>query len=161
MTRARPASASSLFKTFARAAALLLLAAGLSGAATTASAQTSPASPDQPDQWAENFDEQMAHQLRQKPALRASSIQAVTGQAADKDIRLTETAAALLHVVEEDPSEQHRMMAIQALSVIGPEHLGEKRYEQAMNRLYALSEEDPSAEIRTAAADALTQYQSS
>ena len=163
MTTTRPVSASRLFRTFAQTAALFLLAAGLSGAVTTASAQTSSAIPEanQPDQWEENFDEQMARQLRQKPALRSSSIQAVIGQATDKDIRLSRTAAALLRVVEEDSNEQHRMMAIQALSVIGSEHLGEKRYEQTMNRLYALSEKEPSAKVQAAATDLLTRYQNS
>ncbi|PSQ93769.1 MAG: hypothetical protein BRD30_01200 [Bacteroidetes bacterium QH_2_63_10] len=161
MTTARPTSANRLFNTFAQTAALLLLATGLSGAATTASAQTPSASPEA-GQWEENFDEQMARQLKQKPALRASLIEVVIDQALRKeDLRLTGTAEALLHVVEEGSDEQHRVLAIQALSVIGPEHLGEERYEQTMNQLYVLSEEDPSAEVQTAAAEVLTQYQDS
>ena len=51
------------------------------------------------------------------------------------------------------------MLAIQALSVIGTEHLGEEQYGQVMNRLYALSKEDPSAEVRAAAGDLITRYQ--
>lgn len=112
------------------------------------------------DQWQENFDEQMARQLKQEPSLRGSLIKVVIDQAAKKeDLRLSETADALLDVIEEDPGEQRRVLAIQALSVIGTEHLGEEQYGQVMNRLYALSKEDPSAEVRAAAGDLITRYQ--
>ena len=169
MTTTRPASPptsadrpsnSRLFTTLAQAAALLL-AAGLAGGATSASAQTAPADHAAPsDQWQENFDEQMARQLKQEPSLRGSLIKVVIDQAAKKeDLRLSETADALLDVIEEDPGEQRRVLAIQALSLIGTEHLGEEQYGQVMNRLYALSEEDPSAEVRAAAGDLITRYQ--
>jgi len=170
MTMARPASPptpadrpsnSRLFTTLAQAAALLL-AAGLAGGAASASAQTSSAADHRApsDQWQENFDEQMARQLKQEPSLRGSLIKVVIDQAAKKeDLRLSETADALLDVIEEDPGEQRRVLAIQALSVIGTEHLGEEQYGQVMNRLYALSKEDPSAEVRAAAGDLITRYQ--
>lgn len=166
MTTKRLTSATRLFKTVAQTATLLILAAGLSGMATTAAAQTSSASPEaaspEAGQWQENFDEQMARQLKQKPVLRASLIEVVIDQALKKeDLRLPGTAEALLDVVEEGNDEQNRVLAVQALSTIGPEHLGEKRHRQVMNRLYALSEEDPSAKVQTAAAEVLTQYQSS
>ena len=170
MTTTRPASPSTsadrpsnsrLFTTLAQAAALLLLAAGLAGSATSASAQTAPADHAAPsDQWQENFDEQMARQLKQEPSLQGSLIEVVIDQAAKKeDLHLSETADALLDVIEEDPGEQRRVLAIQALSAIGTEHLGEEQYGQVMNRLYALSEEDPSAEVRAAAGDLITRYQ--
>ena len=169
MTMARPASPptpadrpsnSRLFTTLAQAAALLL-AVGLAGGATSASAQTSSAGHRAPsDQWQENSDEQMARQLNQEPSLRGSLIRVVIDQAAKKeDLRLSETADALLDVIEEDPGEQRRVLAIQALSVIGTDHLGEEQYGQVMSRLYALSKEDPSAEVRAAAGDLITRYQ--
>lgn len=152
---------SRLFTTVAPAAALLLLAVGLVGGATSASAQATPSNREAPsDQWQENFDEQMAHQLKQEPSLRGSLIEVVIDQAAKKeDLRLARTADALLDIIEEDPGEQRRVLAIQALSAIGTKHLGEEQYRQAMNRLYALSKEDPSARVRAAAGDLITRYQ--
>jgi hypothetical protein len=160
MAAARLTPSNHLFRTLAQTVGLLLLAAGLSGAATTASAQTPSAGPEA-DQWRQNFDGQMARQLRQEPSLRADFIRVVTDLATrSEDLHLSRTAEALLEVIEEDSERNHRVLAVQALSAIGPEHLGEKQYERIISRLYALSEEDPSAVVQAAAADVITRYQS-
>lgn len=49
--------------------------------------------------------------------------------------------------------------AVQALYAIGSEHVGEKRYEEAMSRLYTLAEEEPSEKVRDAVADAIDRSQ--
>ncbi|MEF8817826.1 MAG: hypothetical protein V5A20_12995 [Salinibacter sp.] len=102
----------------------------------------------------------MARQLRQEPSLRADLMKVVIDQAAKKkDLRLSKTAGALLKVIEEESEKSRRVLAVQALSVIDPRHLGEKQYRQTMERLYALSKDELSAEVQIAVADVITQYQ--
>jgi hypothetical protein len=56
----------------------------------------------------------MARQLKRELSLRGSLIVVVIDQTAKKeDLRLSETADALLDVIEEDPGEQRRVLAIQ------------------------------------------------
>ncbi len=142
----------------------LLLVAGLVGGAATASAQA-PASPtgeERPDTpyWQANFDEQMAQELQQKPSMRGAFLQVVVSQATThEDLRLSRTAAVLLDIVEHDVNRDHRLMALQALSAIGPAHVGEQPYEEMMARLYTLAEQDASPEVRTVAAGVISRYQ--
>lgn len=148
-----------------RGAASLLLAAGLvlAGGMTPASAQVSP-SPNVEEmsvQWRAHFDEQAAQELRQKPSLRTDLLQIVIDQAAGHEqLDLPKTAGALLHVIENDSHRRHRLMAVQALGIIGAEHAGEAQYQEVMNRLYALMKEEPSDRLRGVAADAIDQFQS-
>ncbi len=150
-----------LLRKLAQAAASLLLAAGLVGGAATASAQATSASAEaNPAQWQANFDRQVAHELRQSPSVRASLLQVVTDQASrSEDLKLPRTTEALLHVVENDANQRNRLMAVQALYAIGSEHVGEKRHEEAMSRLYTLAEEEPSEKVRDAVADAIDRSQ--
>lgn len=140
----------------------LLLAVGLVGGAGIASAQEvsdggGAASP----RWRANFDLQMAHVIRQEPSLRNAALRVVIEQASAREaLRLPQTTVALLSVIDEGTSQGEQLMAVQALSAIGPEHIGEKRYEQAMTRLYALAEEASSERVRGAAADVIRRYQS-
>jgi hypothetical protein len=107
-----------------------------------------------------NFDLQAAHQLRETPAIRTSLIRVVIQQTAEtEDLALPQTASALLHVIENGKSRKNRMMAVQALSKIAPEQVGEARYDKAMRQLYALGEKEPSDQVRKAIADAITSYQ--
>ena len=154
-----------LFQTLAKMSACLLLAVGLAGGAGNASAQPTPTgisadAESVPAQWLANFDLQAAHQLRQTSTFRTSLLQVVIKQASTReDLHLPRTAEALLHVIEHDPSPQRRLMAIQALSEIGPEHVGQEQYDEAMSRLYTLAEEEPSEQVRGAAADVISRYQ--
>lgn len=156
-------STNRLFKNLAQAAACVLLTAGLVGGAGIASAQSFSASDGAESasaRWLAKYDLQTAHQLRENPTVRTSVISVVIKQASEREaLQLPQTAEALLHVVENSSNERERIMAIQALSEIGPEHVGELRYEEAMSRLYALGEEDPSEQVRGAVADAVKQYQ--
>lgn len=142
----------------------LLLVAGLVGGVTAASAQV-PASPNAEERadtpyWQANFDEQMAQELQQKPSMRGSFLQVLTSQATThEDLRLSRTADVLLDIVEHDANRDHRLMALQALSAIGPEHVGEQEYRKMMGRLYTLAEQDSSPEVRKAAAGIISCYQ--
>jgi len=153
----------SLFSTLAQAAACLLLTVGLVGGTAVASAQTASTSAESASpQWQENFDEQVAPQLRQESSMRATLIQVVIEEASrDEDLNLPRTTEALLHVIENDTSQKHRLLAIQALSVIGPEHAGEKRYEEAMSRLYTLAEKEQSEQVRKGMISVIDRYQTS
>jgi hypothetical protein len=51
------------------------------------------------------------------------------------------------------------MMAVQALSEVGPAQVGEVRYGRAMNQLYALGQEETSDQVRGAIAEVVTNYQ--
>lgn len=166
MNRTRPSSIriSRLFQTLAKMFACLLLTAGLAGGVGTASAQSTPTGTSADAeavsaQWLANFDLQAAHQLRQAPTARTSLLQVVVKQASNReDLHLPRTAEALLHVIEHDSSEQRRLMAIQALSAIGPEHIGQGQYDEAMSRLYTLAKEESSEQVRGAAADVISRY---
>jgi hypothetical protein len=142
----------------------LLLIAGLAGGVATASAQA-PASPTAEERsgapyWQANFDEQVAQELQQNPSMRMSFLQVVVRQAtAHEDLRLSQTADVLLDIIERDANRDHRLMALQALSAIGPEHVGEQRYEKLMGRLYTLAEQDSSSQIRKAAAGVINCHQ--
>ena len=158
-TRLSWPSLNRLFNRLAQVAASLLLAAGLVGGVGLASGQPSPATTESESvsaQWLANFDLQAAHQLREHPGIRTSSIRAVIRQASEReDLALPQTASALLHVIENGKSRKNRMMAVQALSKIAPEQVGKARYDKAMRQLYALGEQEPSGQVRRAIADAI------
>lgn len=166
LTNRTSADASSLLpRRLFRVAASLILAAGLSfagpAAVPSASAQNSSAAHAQTGSahWQAHFDEQVAHALRQHPSMRTTYIQTVLRVADDhKRLDLSRTVGALLDIIEEDSSREHRLIAIQALHAIGAEHAGEERYRQALDRLYALMQEESSERVRDAAAETLTQY---
>ena len=138
------------------AAAALLLVLGLAGSAATASAQAPTAEAEAQALWQNNFDTQVAQELRQRPSQRVSFLQVVTEQARTNDeLHLPKTTDALLHIIETDANRWHRLMAVQALSKIGPEHLGEETYRRAMSRLYTLAEKDASKQVQSAIAEAI------
>lgn len=148
----------------ARAAVCLLLVLGLAGALGSgpAAAQSSSPSADEKaytDHWRAHFDVQTARMLRQRAWSRASQIRSVIGVAAELDrLDLSKTAEALFEIIESDSTVQHRRLAVRALRKIGPEHLGTRQYERAMERLYALMQEEPSRKVRNAGAKALALY---
>lgn len=109
--------------------------------------------------WRDHFDEQIAHELLKRPSMRDTYIQIVVSVASDREhLDLSQTAGALLDIVESDSNREHRLMAIQALHTIGIDHTGEKRYRRAMDRLYTLMQGESSEQVRRAAAQTLTQY---
>lgn len=74
----------------------------------------------------------------------------------NEDLALPKTTTALLHVVEHGKSRKNRVMAVQALSKIAPEQIGEAQHERVMNRLYALGEKEGTSDrVRGAIADAI------
>ena len=108
--------------------------------------------------WRTAFDYHVAKELRQKPSLRMSHMKIVIEVATeDDDVNLSRTVGALLHVIENDPAREHRLMAVQALTTIGTDHTARKRYRKAMARLYALMQTEPSAQVRGVAANSLLQ----
>lgn len=152
-----------LSQTLAKIFVCLFLTVGLAGGTGTVFAQAPSAGLEsESDQWRKNFDGQVAQELRENPSLRVSMLRVVTEQATDKEnLKLPRTAEALLHIIETDSNQQRRLMAVQALSEIGPEHVGEKQYRKAMNRLYVLAEEESSKQVRCAAANVIKRYQAS
>jgi hypothetical protein len=132
--------------------------------APSASAQASlPSSPDAKEatsaHWSPHFDRQIAQALRQQPSMRAAHIQIVIEAAAGPDHPdLSRTVGALLHVIERDSNRDHRLMAVQALHQIGPEHVGAQRYRQAMSQLYTLAQSELPEAVRLAAERTLSRY---
>jgi hypothetical protein len=167
LTRLFFPSTSCLFNRLAQVAASLLLVAGLVGGAGLASAQPSPTlgsaeAESVSAQWLANFDLQAAHLLREAPANRAALIEVLIHESSEReDLALPQTASALLYVIENSESRKDRMMAVQALSEIAPEQVGEARYDGAMSQLYALGEEESSERVRKAIADAIISHQTS
>ena len=112
-------------------------------------------------QWLANFDLQVARQLRQSPAeVQADLLEVLIQQASQRDdLALPQTVSALLRVVETSKDQNNRMMAVQALSEIGPGQVGEAWYERAMSQLYALGRKEGTPDrVRGAIADAITSY---
>jgi len=177
-TRFSPTCKRRLHEALAQVAAsflFLLLAGGLVGGALPTSAQSATANQhttaNQPENteaasseaassvWQENFDEQIARQLRRHPSQRASFIQVVIAQASEsEDLTLRRTADALLSVAENDPNRDHRLMAIQALSLFGSGHVAESQQEEIAGHLYALAQNEPSEKMRRSIADAISSY---
>jgi len=117
-----------------------------------------------PAQWLANFDLQVARQLQQSPpGIQGDLLKVLIQEASQReDLALPQTASALLRVVETSEDRDHRMMAIQALSEIGPGQVGEARYERAMSQLYALGQQEGTSDrVRGAIADAIISYRTS
>ena len=163
----RHSSTDSRTTQLSRVAAGLLVAVGLGLGpmlASSAFAQTSPQpSPDAKEapsaHWSSHFDRQIAHALRHEPSMRAGHIQIVIEAAAGPDHPdLSRTVGALLDVIERDSNRDHRLMAVQALHQIGPEHVGAQRYRQAMSQLYTLTQSELPEAVRLAAERTLSRY---
>ncbi len=93
------------------------------------------------------------------PSMRMGYIRAAIEVASNQEnVDLSRTTGALLDIIEEDSNSENRRMAVQALHEIGPDHVGEQRYRQAMGQLHALMQAEKSKQVRDAAARALTQY---
>lgn len=101
--------------------------------------------------WRAHFGEQAAKVLREygpkaKQAVMRDLIAAAkTGQ---RGIDLSAAVAPLLQVAQNGSSEGHRIMALQALEAIGPEHSSELLYEQAVKQLRSDLSEEPSDRVR-------------
>ncbi len=174
-----PLNPNRLFNQLGQVASTFLLAAGLAfavGEADVASAKSSSTSAsteigsseislvgmEEPSaRWLANFDLQVARQLRKSTAeIRVDLLEVLIEQASKREnLKLPQTASALLHVVETSKSRGNRMMAVQALSEVGPAQVGEVRYGRAMNQLYALGQEETSDQVRGAIAEVVTNYQ--
>lgn len=106
--------------------------------------------------WQSNFDAQAAQVLREEdnPAIRTAMLNSVIIVATQHPtgIDLSATVGALLQVCKDDPDKQQRLMAIQALHAIGPEHALDQHYHRAMEHLYRIMQEEPSDQVRGAAA---------
>jgi len=154
--------------TLCRGAVALLLVVGLGLAGSlqvsSASAQSSPQSPSNPSEENESplwthFDQQITHALRQEPSMRAAHIQVVIEATAEAErVDLSRTVWALVDVIKHDSNPTHRLMAVQALHRINPEHVGQKQYRQAMSRLHALTQGELPEPVRTAAQRTLSRY---
>lgn len=98
--------------------------------------------------------------------MRASYLRVITDvvssrKASSENTRLSKISEALLHIVENDANQRHRVMAVQTLQAIGPEYVGEKQYAKAMSRLHTLAERGSSEEMRRAVASAINRFKSS
>jgi len=164
---ARRPSTNSHSTQLGRVAAGLLVAVALglgpmlaSSAFAQAFPQPSPDAKEVPSaHWSSHFDRQIAHALRQQPSMRAAHIQIVIEAAAGPDDPdLSRTVGTLLNVIERDSNRDHRLMAVQALHRIGPEHVGAQQYRQAMSRLYTLTQNELPEAVRLAAERTLSRY---
>ena len=112
--------------------------------------------------WQSHVGEQMARVLREEESasIRSTMLRNVIAVATrgPNGIDLSATVDPLLQICKDDLSEQRRLMAIQALLAIGPEHAGDRLYHHAMNRLYRLMQSEPSQHVRQVAATLLDTY---
>lgn len=101
--------------------------------------------------WRTHFGEQAAEVLRRQGAsAEQAGMQdliavAKTGQ---RGIDLSAAVAPLLQVAEGGSTENHRIMALQTLQAIGPEHSSELLYEQAVEQLRSGLSTEPSERVR-------------
>lgn len=164
-----PSSAGSRAKRLYRVAVGLLLAVvlGLAGPMQVSSASTQSSlqmssevkETTETSHWSAHFDRQIAHALKQEPSMHISSLRVVIEVALENEhIDLSRTVGALLNLIKRDSNSAHRLMAVQALHHIGPEHVGKKRYRQAMHQLYTLTQGELPEEVRVAAEQTLSRY---
>lgn len=164
----RSSSPHSLVQRLGRVAAGVVLAVGIglspmlvSSAFAQTASQSSPEAKEAtgPAHWPARFDRQIAHALTREPSMRASHIQTAIEAAVETEaLDLSRTVRALLDVIEHDMNQNHRLMAVQALHHIGPEHVGKKQYRQAMSRLYTLTQGALPAPVRVAAQRTLAHF---
>ena len=74
------------------------------------------------------------------------------------EVDLSATLPPLLEIVEQGPSKVHRLMALQALYVIGTENSSEPQYRQAMEDLYQIAQEEPRSQVRSSAVATLIAF---
>lgn len=141
-----------------------VLAVGLAG---PVQAQSTSSAPDDPTaaesaqgQWKAHFDEQIARALRDSSSgrMRATLLQTLIDVAIEEGGPMEFSAAvpALLRVVEHDAEPRRRLLALQALSLIGPKQTDEARYRRIMTRLRARVPDDASPPVRRAVASLLS-----
>ncbi len=71
---------------------------------------------------------------------------------------LSATLSPLLEIVKNGASSEHRLLALQAIHLIGTEHSMASRYRRAMEKLYRIAHEISSDNVRRGAADVLMDY---
>jgi hypothetical protein len=151
----------------ARSLALLgltaVLAVGLSGPAQAQSASAAPDAPTAAEsvqgRWEAHFGDQIARALRDSSSgrMRATLLRTLIDVAIETESTVDGSAAvpALLRVIERDV-ESRRLLALQALALVGPERTDEARYRRVMARLRARMPDDPSPPVRRAVASLLS-----
>ncbi len=143
---------------------IVVLAIGLAG---PVQAQSSSAAPDGPTatesaqaRWKPHFGEQIARALRDSSSgrMRTTLLQTLIDVAVEEGAAMDFSAAvpALLRVIEHDSAKQRRLLALQALDLVGPERADEARYRRVMARLRARMPDDPSPPVRRAVASMLS-----
>lgn len=141
-----------------------VLAIGLAG---PVQAQTASSAPDGPTaaesmqgRWKAHFDEQIARTLRDSSSgrVRTTLLQTLIDVAAEEQSGMDFSAAvpALLWVIEHDPEPRRRLLALQALDLVGPDRTDETRYRRVMACLQARMPDDPSPSVRRAVASMLS-----
>ncbi len=112
--------------------------------------------------WRAHFGEYAAEVLRTAgPEARKEAMHnliAIAVPPTGRPIDLSATLPQLLEVVEHSSSEESRLMAVQALQVIGTDHARASRYRRAMEELYRIAQEEPSDRVRDAAASVLHDF---
>lgn len=76
----------------------------------------------------------------------------------DGNIDLSDTLSPLVRIFEEGISEDHSLMALQTLDLIGTEHSSESRYRQAMREIYQAAQKKSSDQVRGVAAALLQDF---
>jgi hypothetical protein len=112
--------------------------------------------------WKPHFDEQIARTLRAPSSEqgRTSFLQTLIDVAVEEEtMDFSAAVPALLHVCEHDSDPTRRLLALQALDLIAPEHTDEVRYRDVLARLYATVQDDPSPSVRRAVSSMLKAYQ--
>lgn len=105
--------------------------------------------------WRAHFGEQAARTLREgSPAAKEEMLRdlIVVANLDENGIDLSAALPPLMEIVEQDPSERRRLMALHALGAIGTDHASEFAYRGAIERLSRTMEEEPPGRIRRVAA---------
>jgi hypothetical protein len=111
--------------------------------------------------WRAYFGEHAAEVLRgTDPKAKRAALRDLIAVARNSEntLDLSETVTPLVGIFEEGRSEDLSLMALQALHVIGPEHSSERRYREAMSKVYQIAQEKSSEEVRRAAASVLKTF---
>jgi hypothetical protein len=112
--------------------------------------------------WQAHFGEYAAEVLRAaEPEARTEALQnliAIAVTPTGDGVDLSAALPQLLAVVEHSRGEEVRLMALQALRVVGTDHARTPQYRRAMEALYQIAQKTSSDPVRRAAAGVLASF---
>jgi len=111
--------------------------------------------------WRTHFGEYAAQViLEADPGAKEAALQdlILVAKYSNGNIDFSATLMPLVDIFEQGPSEDHSLMALQALDLIGTEQSSDSRYRQAMAEIDRIAQKKSSDRVREAAAEVMLAF---